>query len=147
MFTHILVPTDGSALSRKATRAAARFAKTMKAKVTSIYVTAPFHFVASDAYLSPELYSEAAHDAANSKAATKILAQAQKLCTESKVPWEGIHVSHDAPYVAIIAAAKRKRCDLILMASHGRRGISAVVLGSETNKVLTHSKIPVLVYR
>jgi nucleotide-binding universal stress UspA family protein len=73
--------------------------------------------------------------------------QAQNLCKDAGVSWEGVHVADGEPYRAIIALAKRKRCDLILMASHGRRGIAGVVLGSETNKVLTHSKIPVRVYR
>lgn len=73
--------------------------------------------------------------------------QAQKLCKDAGVSWEGVHVADGEPYRAIITLAKRKRCDLILMASHGRRGIAGVVLGSETNKVLTHSKIPVRVYR
>lgn len=147
MFTHILVPTDGGPLSRKATLAAARLAKSMNAKITSINVTAPFRIVASDFYMPPELLSSAAYDAAVAKSAAKVLAQAEKVCKEAGVAWEGVHASDDQPYQAIIAAAKRKRCDLILMASHGRRGVKAVLLGSETHKVLTHSKTPVLVYR
>lgn len=147
MFTNILVPTDGGPLSRKASRAAAKLAKSMKAKVTSIHVTSPFHIVAYDFYVPPDLLTAENYDAAVAKSAAKALAQAQKVCKEAGVPWEGMHVSNDVPYEAIIAAARRKRCDLILMASHGRRGVAAVVLGSETQKVLTHSKIPVLVYR
>ena len=148
MFTRILVPTDGGPLSRKATRAAAKLAKSMNAKVTSIHVTPPFHMViAYDVYVPPDLLTAENYDAGVAKSAAKALAQAEKVCKESGVPWEGMHVSSDVPYEAIIAAAKRKRCDLILMASHGRRGVAAVVLGSETHKVLTHSKIPVLVYR
>jgi nucleotide-binding universal stress UspA family protein len=147
MFTRILVPTDGGPLSRKATRAAAKLAKSMQAKVTSIHVTSPFHIVAYDFYVPPDLLSAGDYDATVAKSATKVLAQAEKVCKAVGVPWEGMHVSDDVPSEAIIAAAKRKRCDLILMASHGRRGVAAMVLGSETNKVLTHSKIPVLVYR
>ena len=125
MYTNILVPTDGGPLSRKATRAAAQLAKSMKARVTSVHVTPPFRIVAADFYMPPELLSQADHDAAMGKSAAKVLAQSEKLCKEAGVPWEGMHVSDDEPYEAIIASAKRKRCDLILMASHGWRGISA----------------------
>ena len=147
MFTNILVPTDGSPLSRKATNAAAKLAKSMNAKVTSIHVTSPFRIVAVDFYMPPELLSSAEYDLATAKSAAKVLAHAEKVCKNAGVTWEGVHISSDEPYQSIIAAAKRRRCDLILMASHGRRGVAAVVLGSETNKVLSHSKIPVLVYR
>ena len=148
MFTSILVPTDGGPLSRKATRAAATLAKSNKAKVTSIYVTPPFHMVvAYDVYVPPDLLTAENYDAAVAKSAAKVLAQAEKVCREHGVSWEGMHVSNDSPYQAIIAAAKRRRCDLILMASHGRRGLSSLLLGSETSKVLLHSKIPVLVVR
>lgn len=147
MFTHILVPTDGGPLSRKANRAAARFAKEMNAKVSTIHVTMPFRPAAADFYMPYELGSLDQYNAWSASRAAKVLAQAEKAFKEAGVPWEGIHVSDDEPYRAIIAAARRKRCDLILMASHGRRGVAAVVLGSETTKLLTHSKIPVLVYR
>ena len=147
MYTHILVPTDGSPLSRKAARAAARLAKSTGAKVTSIHVTAPFRPATVDFLMPYERLTSAQHDAWAAKSAARVLAQAGKFCKDGGVPWEGLHVSDEEPFRAIVAAAKRKRCDLILMASHGRRGAAAVVLGSETTKVLTHSKIPVLVYR
>ncbi len=147
MFTRILVPTDGSPLSRKATRAAAKLAKALNAKVISIYVSAPFRIVAYDFYVPPELLSPTDYDTAIAKSAATFLGQAKKACTAAGVSWEGMHVVEDEPYRAIIAAAKRKGCEVIFMASHGRRGIAGVVLGSEANKVLTHSKIPVLVYR
>jgi len=147
VFTHILVPTDGGPLARKAMRAAAKLAKSMKAKVTSVYVSPPFRVVAFDYYVPPELLSPDEYDVAIAKSAARFLGQAKTLCKDAGVSWAGVHVADAEPYRAIIAHAKRKRCDLILMASHGRRGIAGVVLGSETNKVLTHSKIPVLVYR
>jgi nucleotide-binding universal stress UspA family protein len=78
---------------------------------------------------------------------TKLLATIANAAKATGVPCETVKVSHEHPYEAIIDAAKTKGCDLIAMASHGRRGVSAIVLGSETVKVLTHSKIPVLVYR
>jgi nucleotide-binding universal stress UspA family protein len=147
MFSNILVPTDGSPLARKATRAAVAFARSINAKVTSIHVTSPFRIIAYDYYVPPQLLSADDYDAVVKKSAAKVLGQAEKLCKDAGVPWEGLHVSDDEPHRAIIAAARRKHCDVILMASHGRRGVAAVVLGSETNKVLTHSKIPVLIYR
>jgi nucleotide-binding universal stress UspA family protein len=147
VFSNILVPTDGGALARKATRAAAKLAKSMKAKVTSVYVSPPFRMVAFDYYVPPDLLSSGDYDAVNAKSAARFLGRAQTLCKDAGVSWEGVHVADAEPYRAIIALARRKRCDLILMASHGRRGIAGLLLGSETQKVLTHSKIPVLVYR
>ena len=147
MFANILVPTDGSPLSRRATRAAARLAKSMKAKVTSIHVSAPYRVVAYDFYVPPELLAPTDYDVAIARSASTFLGQAEKACKASGVSWEGVHVINAEPYRAIIAAARRKGCDVILMASHGRHGIAGVLLGSETNKVLAHSKIPVLVYR
>ena len=147
MFTHVLVPTDGSPWSRSAARAATRLATSMGARMTSIHVTPPFRPATVDFVMPYERLTSAQHDAWAAKSAAKVLAQARNLCRDAGVPWEGLHVSDDEPARAIIAAAKRKRCDLILMASHGRRGVAAIVLGSETTKVLTHSKIPVLVYR
>ena len=76
-----------------------------------------------------------------------MLGQVQALCAEAGVECQTASATSDAPYEAIIAAAEQSGCDLIFMASHGRRGISGFLLGSETNKVLTHSRIPVLVYR
>jgi nucleotide-binding universal stress UspA family protein len=69
------------------------------------------------------------------------------MCRTAGVAWEGVHVAGEEPYRAVIDTARRKRCDLVLMASHGRRGVAGFLLGSETQKVLTHSKVPVLVYR
>ena len=79
--------------------------------------------------------------------ATKILDYAKDLCLKAGVSCDCLNVASDIPYEAIIDAATQHDCDLIFMASHGRRGVGALLLGSETNKVLTHSKIPVLVYR
>jgi nucleotide-binding universal stress UspA family protein len=79
--------------------------------------------------------------------AEKYLHAAMETAAAAGVNCETMHVEHDQPYLAIIEAAAQRLCDLIVMASHGRRGISAILLGSETNKVLTHSTIPVLVVR
>ena len=147
MYRHILVPTDGSPASRSATRAAARFAKSIGAKVTSIHVTPPFRPAAAGFTMPYETLSSARYDASFAESAAKALAQAEQVCKEVGVTWQGLHIVDDEPYRAIIACAQRKRCDLILMASHGRRGVAALLLGSDTTKVLTHSKVPVMVYR
>ena len=148
MFSNILVPTDGGPLSRKAMTAAIKLAKQQKARITSVHSTPAFVPMPYDVMTPPpELISRTAHNKTMASAAAKVLGAMEKLCRSAGVEWEGVHVAETDPYRAVIDTAKRKRCDLVLMASHGRRGISALLLGSETQKVLTHSKIPVLVYR
>ena len=148
MFKNILVPTDGGTLSKKAAAAAIKLAKEQKASITAVFATPPFAPVMYDGMVPPpELISSAAHKQAMAKLATRTLGSIEKLCKSARVKFEGVHVENDAPYEAIVSVARRKRCDLILMASHGRRGLASLVLGSETQKVLTHSKVPVLVYR
>jgi nucleotide-binding universal stress UspA family protein len=145
MYKHILVPTDGSALSQTAIGYGIALAKSVGARVTGVTVTAPFHVFAVD----PEMISDTLESYKHrmKKLATKYLAQAKDAAAQAGVNYEGAEVEHEHPYQAIIETAKKGGCDLIVMASHGRRGLSALVLGSETVKVLTHSSIPVLVYR
>lgn len=149
MYKHILVPTDGSPLSMKAVRAAAKLAGALHARLTALYVTAPFAPPASyDGYLFPVLpvdYSAAEYRRSVKASAAKILARTAKAA--GRVKCATATVEHVNPWQAIIGTARSKRCDLIVMASHGRRGISGLLLGSETQKVLTHSKVPVLVCR
>ena len=148
MFRNILVPTDGGALSRKAMRAAIRLAKEQKARITGVHATPTFVPVMYDGMTPPpELVSRTAYNAAMARSAAKVLGAMEKMCAAAGIAWEGVHVPDEEPYRAVIDTARRKRCDLVLMASHGRRGVTALLLGSETQKVLTHSRIPVLVYR
>jgi nucleotide-binding universal stress UspA family protein len=145
MYKHILLPTDGSVLSQSAVQYGISLAKSVGAKITGITVTEPFHVFAVDTEMltdTPESYKHRVK-----KRATKYLAHMKDAAADAGVNCEGVEVEHEHPYQAIIETAKGKGCDLIVMASHGRRGISAIVLGSETVKVLTHSSIPVLVYR
>jgi len=145
MYKHILLPTDGSELSQGASRQAVAFAKSINARLTGITVSPSFHVLSLDAQMvtyTPEQYRKDCDARAE-----KYLGVIRKLANAAGVAYEGVHVVNDQPYQAIIKAAQEKGCDLIFMASHGRKGVSALVLGSETNKVLTHSKIPVLVYR
>ena len=133
MFKHILIPTDGSELTRKAILSGIALAKAVGAKVTGITVTVPSQIFADT-------------KPANA-IAEKYLGQIRNAAAAAGVSCSVIHAEHEQPYQAIIDATKRNDCDLIVMASHGRRGVSALMLGSETAKVLTHSTVPVLVYR
>jgi len=143
MYTHILIPTDGSDISRKAIRHGIALAKAVNAKVTAVTVSTPFHVFSVEPAMvtdTPETYQK--HMAT---LAAKYLGEVA--AAAAGVSCETLHVEHEHPYRAIIDTANQRGCDLIVMASHGRRGVSAIVLGSETVKVLTHSTIPVLVYR
>jgi nucleotide-binding universal stress UspA family protein len=145
MLRHILIPTEGSALSVAAIEYGVALAKAVGAKVTVLTVSAPFHIFAAEPAMvtdTPEQYVKR-----TATAAKRYLDGGKEVALASGVSCETVHVEHDHPYLAIIETAERQSCDLIVMASHGRRGMSAVVLGSETNKVLTHSHIPVLVVR
>jgi nucleotide-binding universal stress UspA family protein len=148
MFTNILVPTDGGPLSRKAMAAAIKLAKQNNARITSVHATPTFVPVMIDGMTPPpELVSPAEHKKVMARVAANVLRAMEKMCRTAGVAWEGVHVAEEEPYRAVIDTARRKRCDLVLMASHGRRGVAGFLLGSETQKVLTHSKVPVLVYR
>ncbi len=147
MFKHILVPTDGSKLSVKAAKQAVKLAKSLGARITGFYAAPDFSSTYyGDGYIlrapSAKVQAESAQ-----KQARKCLSAIEVEAEVEKVACEVFHVVSDSPYEAIIDAAKKKKCDLIVMASHGRRGLSGLVLGSETQKVLVHSKIPVLVCR
>ena len=145
MFKNILIPTDGSERATTAVKHGVDFAKEIGAKVTGLTVTEPFHVWS----LKPGQleYTPAEYKKHSKTHAEKVLGGVLAAAGSADVSCETVHVEHEHPYQAIIDTAASKGCDLILMASHGRRGVAAVVLGSETVKVLTHSKIPVLVYR
>lgn len=147
MFKHILVPTDGSELSTDTVRRAIDFAHEAGARVTFFYAKPdyPVSFYGEGALIdptTPEKFAEMADAQARA-----ILDTCIALATEQNVTSASRADTSDVPYEAIITAAEHAGCDLIFMASHGRRGISGFLLGSETQKVLTHSTIPVLVYR
>ena len=145
MFRHILLPTDGSPLSEAAMRKGIQFAKTINARVTGFCVVPALPYVGCEAEIGAEFKKQAA--AAVQAEVNKNLLAIKKAAKEAGVPCETDQERSDQPYEAIIAAAQKGQCDLIIMASHGRRGVQGLLLGSETQKVLTHSKIPVLVYR
>lgn len=145
MYQHILVPTDGSPLSTAAVEQATQLAKSLGARLTLLAVREPFHIFASEPSMVSATLAE--HQEFTEARARQYLAAAEEKVAAADIPCDAIQVEDEHPYQAIIDTAVARGCDLIAMASHGRRGIAAIVLGSETVKVLTHSKIPVLVYR
>jgi nucleotide-binding universal stress UspA family protein len=145
MYKCILLPTDGTEFCERALRHGIALAKLVQAKVVGVTMTHPLHS-ALPRSLIPKNLAGIIH-AETIKAADEKLAVVERLAREAGVQVETLRLSNDHPWEAIVQAAKDKRCDLIVMASHGRRGVSAVVLGSETHKVLTHSTVPVLVVR
>jgi len=147
MFKHILVPTDGSPLSESTVSRAVSFAKDAGARITFFYAQPDFPtpIYGEGALIdptTPEQFAKAA-----SQEAARILERATAAASAEAVVSATDTVVSEVPYEAIIEAADRHGCDLVFMASHGRKGIAGLLLGSETQKVLTHSKTPVLVYR
>ena len=144
MYKHILVPTDGSTLSRKAIREAVRVAKTTKARVTALHVLPKYH---PPYELGMWVQEEDDYEATCHQRSKKIIGYVQKECAAAGIRCAGLDIFSDRPYEEIIKVARKQKCDLVVMASHGRRGLAGVLLGSETQKVLTHGKTPVLVVR
>lgn len=147
MYSHLLVPTDGSKLSDKAVAHGIALAKSLGARVTLFYASPdyPMPMYAEGVVFEPVSKREYAKQAA--AAADKVLSRAAAKAKSAGVACTTAHAIAAAPWEAILAAAKKSKCDAIVMASHGRRGISALLLGSETTKVLTHGKLPVVVVR
>ena len=145
MFKHILIPIDGSALSMEAVQSGVALAKATGAKTTVLTVVEPSGVLGTDSKrvaATRKAYEQHVRDIAERE-----LKDAERNAKKQGVPCTTILREHAQPYQAIIETATKRRCDLIAMASHGRKGVTALILGSETNKVLTHSRIPVLVYR
>ncbi len=149
MFKHILFPTDGSPHSGAALTKAAMLAKLLGSKLTAMHVTGAYHPVyESEGFLMPEMKMlRKRFDEEETARATKILDEVKKLAGGIGAACDSVIVTSDVPYRAIIEQAGKSGCDMIVMASHGRKGLDAVLMGSVTQQVLTHSKVPVLVCR
>ncbi|MCL4766910.1 MAG: universal stress protein [Hyphomicrobiaceae bacterium] len=145
MYEHILVATDGSELSAAAIRHAVGLAKALQARVTALTVIRPWHTVAPGEIMVA--FPESEYRKGAEAAAVKYLGVAADAAKAAGASCETRSMEHDQPWRAIISAAEADGCDLIVMASHGRTGLAALFLGSETQKVLTHGTIPVLVCR
>lgn len=145
MVHNILIATDGSELADKAVLQGIALAKALGARVTGVTVTEPFHVVTADIPMiedTPEEYER--HSAEKARA---VLSRVERAAQDAGVSCDTVHVSDDDPYEGILKAAAQSGADMIAMASHGRRGVAGVLLGSQTQKVLTHGTIPVIVYR
>lgn len=148
MFKHILLPTDGSKLADRAIVRGIALARSLKARLTLLTVVPEFRMIADESFavpMSAELKSRYEKEA-KARAAKKLETVRQKM-TKAGLKSDVVVIASDLPYQQIIATARKHKCDLVVMASHGRRGLTGLLLGSETVKVLTHSKIPVLVVR
>jgi nucleotide-binding universal stress UspA family protein len=147
MFKHFLVPTDGSDLSKRAAAAAVEQARATGARLTVLHAMPPatplvFGELLPVAYMPPD-----EHERLVNKAADIYLADIEAQAQAAGVECHTVKVTSDFPAEAIIDAAKQRQCDVIWMASHGRRGMAAVLLGSETQKVLAHAELPVVDFR
>ncbi len=145
MFTHLLLPTDGSPASEQAIRKCMTLAKETGARVTGFHAAPDFHVLTYRTGMLEQTREHYRNDC--EEHAKKYLGAVQAAAREAGVQCDVAFALHDHPYEAIIEAANEHQCDLIVMASHGRKGIQGLLLGSETQKVLTHCRIPVLIYR
>ncbi len=149
MFKHILLPTDGSELSNKAVKQAIAVAKVHGARITAMNVVGEPHFhVITKGLTIPDLPRlERQLEEARTARAEEMLEAVRRSASEAGVECDAVAPVSNVPYKAILKQAEESGCDVIIMASHGRKGLDALLLGSETVKVLTHSAIPVLVCR
>jgi nucleotide-binding universal stress UspA family protein len=147
MYKHILLPIDGSPASRAAAEKGVLLASALGARVTAFYAAPPATPVAFKGLLPVGLVDPKEHGEAIAKGAAKYLAAIERAAKAAGVRYKAAWVTDDYPAGAIIAAARKSGCDLIFMASHGRRGFKSSLLGSETQKVLSESPVAVLVSR
>jgi nucleotide-binding universal stress UspA family protein len=147
LYKHILVATDGSKLSAKAVAHAIDLAQALGAKLSAFYASPDYPMPAYADGVVYEPVSRKEYAALAKKEADKILNAVALKAESAGLEFNAAQAISPAPWEAILAAAKKHKCDAIVMASHGRRGVSALLLGSETQRVLTHSKLPVIVVR
>lgn len=142
MYKHILIPTDGSELSNRTLRQGIDFAKENGAEVTLLTCSLPLRALGPQVHLDPDEYAKSTAQVARER-----FQDAADYAKSQGVKASLRHVYDERPADVIVDTARREACDLVFMASHGRRGLEALVLGSETRKVLSESKLPVLVCR
>ena len=147
MLKNILIPTDGSKLSQKAAVYGVNLAKSVGAKVTAFFAAPPATPIVYSDFLPVGYAAPAEHEAMIEKTAAKYLGFVEQAAKKAGVACEAIHVTSDYPDEAILKISLKKKCDLIVMATHGEGGLRGVFVGSATQKVINQSKIPVLVLR
>lgn len=146
MFKHFLIPTDGSPASNKAAKAGIALARRLGVKVTAYCALEQLNVIYAEGYAFNQEEIDRVDESAR-EAAQQHVDVIGKMAEAAGVSFTSVVAKALTPYEGIIAAAKKRRCDVIFMASHGRRGLSRLIMGSVTQKVLSHSKIPVVVYR
>jgi nucleotide-binding universal stress UspA family protein len=145
VFQHILFATDGSPASRLAAEQCLRFAGQVGARVTAIHAVMPLHLFTYEPMATEELRD--AYRRSRDEHTRQCLAPLEEMARSNGVQLDSEVIEGDEPYEAIVGAARNHGCDLIAMASHGQKGLKGVLVGSQTQKVLTHSALPVLVFR
>lgn len=146
MFKHMLIPTDGSPVSNKAAKAGIALASRLGAKVTAYYAVERLQPIYDEGYMMDQKMIDGFEDRAR-EAGRKCVDAIGTMAKAAGVPFASVVSKAYTPYQGIIDTAKKRKCDVIFMASHGRRGFSKLMMGSVTQKVLTHTKMPVVVYR
>lgn len=147
MYKHILIPTDGSELSRAAALSGVKLAQAVGAKVTAFFAAPAPTPLVYEGFVPVKYTTQEEHERMIEKTAERYLGVIERACEKAGVACRSVHVTNEYPAEAILEAAKKYKCDLIFMSSHGRRGLSGLLLGSQTQKVIGNSKIPVLVHR
>jgi nucleotide-binding universal stress UspA family protein len=147
MYSRILIATDGSRLSKKAITAGIDFAKVSQASVVGVHCRPPYPAIYYGEPVFVDVVPERDYEQETAKTALKYLGEIEAAAKKAGVAFKGVHLVNTSAADAIIRTAKKEKCDLIVMASHGRKGVARVLLGSETQNVLVNSHIPVLVTR
>ena len=145
MYKHILIATDGSELAGKAVAAGFGLARKLGSKATAVTLTEPWTAIVTGEATFGFPVDE--YEKSANESAARILAGVSTLARKADINCATVHVKDQFPAEGILEAAKENNCDLIVMASHGRRGLGRLLLGSQTVRVLTHSTVPVLVCR
>ena len=146
MFKHILISTDGSPVSNKAAKAGIALARALGAKVTAYSALEEPQLFYAEGYVPTQREIDGFLQRAREVGQKRVDAIG-KMAKAAGVPFAAVVTKAYSPYEGIIAVARKRKCDVIFMASHGRRGLSKLIMGSVTQKVLTHTRIPVVVYR
>lgn len=147
MYKKLLIPTDGSSRSLAAARNGVRLAQALGAKVVAFYAAPPATPVEYKGVLPVRIMTTGEHDALIEKAAARHLGEIEQAAAAAGVPCTAVHVTDDFPASAIVAAARKFKCDLIYMGAHGKSGLTGLLLGSQTQKVLANARVPVVVDR
>jgi nucleotide-binding universal stress UspA family protein len=147
MFKNILIPTDGSPESQKAAAKGVQLAKAVGAKVTGFFAAPPATPIVYRDHVPVGFAQPGEHAEVIEKTAAKHLGAIERVAQKAGVPFEGVHVTNDYPAEAILDMVKKKKCDAIVMATHGAGGLRGLFIGSVTQKVLNQSTVPVVVFR